>query len=262
MTLARSFEGDALTYDGLRIDGLVPFPDRPTLRLATPAAPPSISVVIPTLNEAQNLPHVLAAIPEWVDEIVIVDGGSTDGTTDIARQHRPDAAVLEQTGRGKGQALAQGFAATTADIIVMLDADGSTDPSEIPRYVAALRTGADFAKGTRFVAGGGSVDITCLRRIGNRALAGLVNSLWKTRYSDLCYGYNAFWRSCLPALSVDCNGFEVETLLNIRAASAGLRVVEVPSFEHNRLSGVSNLNAGRDGVRILRTIVAEWIRPT
>jgi len=217
--------------------------------------------VLPTLNEAQNLPHVLAAIPHWVDEIVIVDGGSQDGTVQIAEEICPKAVIVHQIGRGKGRALVQGFAATSGDIIVMLDADGSTDPGEIPRYVAALRTGADFAKGTRFIVGGGSVDITALRRLGNRALAGMVNVIWKTRYSDLCYGYNAFWRSCLPTLSVDCSGFEVETLLNIRAASAGLRVVEVPSFEHNRLSGISNLNAGRDGVRILRTILAEWVRP-
>jgi len=261
MTHAGSFEGDVLIYPEGGLDGIVAFPNRPALRLALPTQPPTVSVVIPTLNEARNLPHVLAAVPEWVDEVVIVDGGSTDGTTEIAVQHCPKAIVIEQTGHGKGQALVEGFRVTTADIIVMLDADGSTDPAEIPRYVAALRTGADFAKGTRFVVGGGSSDITGLRRLGNRALAGMVNRIWKTRYTDLCYGYNAFWRSCLSVLSVDCSGFEVETLLNIRAAAAGLRIVEVPSFEHSRISGVSNLNAGRDGVRILRTIVAEWVRP-
>jgi hypothetical protein len=89
----------------------------------------------------------------------------------------------------------------------------------------------------------------------------MVNRLWGVNYSDLCYGYNAFWRRCLPQLSPDCNGFEVETLMNIRAARAGLSIHEVPSAEGDRQHGTSNLNARRDGIRVLRTIVAERIRP-
>jgi glycosyltransferase involved in cell wall biosynthesis len=169
--------------------------------------------------------------------------------------------IITQDGRGKGNALACGFRAATGDIIVMLDADGSTDPSEIPRFVAALLDGADFAKGTRFVTGGGSADITPTRRLGNRVLSGLVNAMWSVDYSDLCYGYNAFWKRALNDVSPDCNGFEVETLINIRAAKSCLKVVEVPSYEALRLSGQSNLNARRDGIRVLRTIVAERIKP-
>jgi glycosyltransferase involved in cell wall biosynthesis len=120
--------------------------------------------------------------------------------------------AIKQTGKGKGNALACGFWAATGDIIVMLDADGSTDPAEIPRFVAALLVGADFATGSRFIAGGGSADITTMRRIGNWGLAKVVNSLWGGQYSDLCYGYNAFWRRCLPFVTPDCEGFEVETL--------------------------------------------------
>lgn len=225
------------------------------------AEAPTVSVVIPTLNEEQNIGHVLARVPSWISEIVVVDGRSTDRTVNIVGAVRPDATVIMQEGHGKGNALACGFQVCTSDIIVMLDADGSTDPAEIPRFIAALRTGADFAKGTRFVAGGGSSDITPMRRAGNKFLALLVNGMWRTTYSDLCYGYNAFWRRCLPAINVDCSGFEVETLINIRAARAGLRVMEVPSFESDRLSGESNLHAYRDGVRVLRTIVAERVRP-
>ena len=137
------------------------------------------------------------------------------------------------------------------DVIVMLDADGSAKPEEIPRFIDALRSGADFAKGTRFAPGGGSADITTLRKSGNMALVTLVNKLFRTSYTDLCYGFNAFWVRCLPSLDVDCDGFEVETLINIRAARAGFRV-EVPSFERGRLHGVSNLNAWSDGLRVLR----------
>jgi glycosyltransferase involved in cell wall biosynthesis len=233
---------------------------------ARPFAPPSltemnvrVSVVIPTLNEAENLPYVLARLPQGLYEVIIVDGHSTDDTVTTALRLRPDARVLLQTGRGKGNALATGFAACTGDIVVTLDADGSTDPAEVTRFVAALCNGADFVKGSRFAQGGGSSDITLVRRLGNHALNALVNGLYRTSFTDLCYGFNAFWARCLPYIRVDCDGFEVETLVNVRVAKAGLVIHEVPSIEHDRLSGRSNLHAVRDGSRVLRTIVHERI---
>jgi glycosyltransferase involved in cell wall biosynthesis len=220
-----------------------------------------ISVVIPALNEAANIPHVLQRLPDFVCEVVLVDGGSSDGTVEVARSARPDIRVVRQTGRGKGNALTCGFEVCTGEIIVMIDADGSTDPSEIPRFVDALKQGADMAKGSRFTQGGGSADITHLRRAGNRVLCGLVNVLYRTRYSDLCYGFNAFWKASLRQLRIDCDGFEIETLINIRTAKARLRVVEVPSFELGRMHGESNLRPVRDGWRVLRTIVRERFSP-
>jgi glycosyltransferase involved in cell wall biosynthesis len=221
---------------------------------------------MPALNEAPNLPHVLAQLPSDLHELIIVDGHSVDGTIEIARGLWPDVHIVTQTRRGKGNALACGFHVATGDIIAMVDADGSADPGEIPRFVDALVAGADFAKGSRFLASGGSDDITRLRRLGNRGLSTVVNLLYGTRYSDLCYGFNLFWRQHVPVIGLDPlsgdeqvwgDGFEVETLIHIRVASAGLRVVEVPSFEHARLHGVSNLNAVRDGARVVRTILAE-----
>src|SRR5665213_446155 len=220
----------------------------------------SISVVIPTLNEAANLPHVLPLIPDFVDEVVLVDGHSEDSTVEIARAIRPDIRVVLQDRRGKGNALACGFAAAEGDIIVMLDADGSTDPNEIAQFVDALLDGSDFAKGSRYAYGGSSLDITRLRAAGNKGLALAVNVLFRTRYTDLCYGYNAFWRHCLPYMSVTCDGFEVETLIHVRIARAGLTVTEVGSVAHPRLHGESKLNALRDGIRVLRTIVRERAR--
>ena len=138
-----------------------------------------------------------------------------------------------------------------------VDADGSTDPEEIPAFIAPLIDGADFVKGSRYMDGGGSADITHIRSAGNRALGASVNLLFGTRYTDLCYGYSAFWRRCLPQLQVTCDGFEVETVINVRAAKAGLNVVEVPSYERDRIHGLSNLNAWRDGRRVLLSIVRE-----
>lgn len=218
-----------------------------------------VSVVIAAMNEARNLPHVLNRLPDGLHELILVDGHSVDDTVAVARRQRPDIRILTQTGRGKGNALADGFAVCTGDIIVALDADGSTDAAEIPRFVSALCHGADFVKGSRFAQGGSSTDITRTRSLGNYALNAVVNLLYGTHYTDLCYGYNAFWARCLPYMRVDCDGFEVETLINIRIAKAGLVVHEVPSAEHPRLHGDSNLHAVRDGTRVLRTIVRERV---
>jgi hypothetical protein len=216
-----------------------------------------VSVVVPAMNEAKNIGHVLEQLPEGLHEVILVDGNSTDDTIGAARQARPDIRVLVQSGRGKGDAFRTGFAAVTGNLVVMLDADGSADPAEIPRFVAALEAGADFAKGSRFLPGGGSTDITRLRSLGNSVLSGTANLLHGTHFTDLCYGYNAFWARCLPFISLDVPGFEVETLINLRIAGAGMKITEVPSYELDRISGQSNLKTFRDGFRVLGTIVGE-----
>ena len=218
---------------------------------------PKISVVIPTLNEAKNLPHVLPELPDIVGEVILVDGGSRDNTITAAQELRPDIRILRQTGRGKGNALAEGFAASTGEIIVMMDADGSHDPHEIPLFVDALMQGADFAKGSRFIHDGGSGDFTWVRRFGNNSINLLANACFNVQFTDLCYGYNAFWQRFLPYLDIDSPGFEVETLMNIRACKANLKVKEVPSFEAVRLFGESKLKALHDGWRIVKTIMRE-----
>ncbi|MGW0479145.1 glycosyltransferase family 2 protein [Nonomuraea sp. NPDC003214] len=244
---------------------ITPLRSMPPIERFTPVTPhlaisPTVSVVVPAMNEAENLPHVFATLPQWIDEIVLVDGNSVDDTVAVARRLRPNVKIVTQTGKGKGDALAAGFAACTGDIIVMIDADGSTDGHEIIQFVGALVTGADFVKGSRYAAGGGSDDLTFNRRLGNKILTGIVNRMYGTSYTDLCYGYNAFWARHLDVLDLDCDGFEVETLMNIRAAKAGLKVHEVPSHERNRIHGESNLHVVRDGFRVLRTILSEWRR--
>jgi hypothetical protein len=254
--------------DHLRLvhDETVQSPERPgwsvhcTRHDDVPRVELRVSVVIPTYNEARNLPSVLLQIPREGTEIVVVDGHSHDGTTAVVHELCPDAVVVQQPGRGKGDALQAGFERATGDIIVMLDADGSMTPREIPTFVSALVAGADLAKGSRHLDGGGSADLTRLRSVGNQVLGWMFNRIHGTQHTDLCYGYMAFWRSALPAIMPDCDGFEVETLLNVKAAQAGLRVVEVPSHEGRRVYGDSNLHPVRDGLRVLRTLRQELPR--
>jgi amino acid adenylation domain-containing protein len=222
-----------------------------------PSAPSRVTLVIPARNEAANLPHVLPRVPRLVDEVILVDGGSDDGTASVARELWPGIRTLAQEGRGKGDALRQGFHAATGDILVAIDADGSTDPAEIPLYVGALLGGADFVRGSRYLQGGGSADLSPIRSLGNRALVTLVRLLFRNSFSDLCYGYTAFWRRLLPALQPDAGGFEIEAQLSVRALARGLTVYEVPSYERVRIAGRSSLRPVRDGLRVLRTVLAE-----
>ncbi|MCU1630636.1 MAG: glycosyl transferase [Pseudonocardia sp.] len=241
------------------------------------SANPAVTVIVPTRNEARNLEVVLpaiAAVRPAVHEIIVVDGNSTDDTLGTARRTLPWVRCITQTRKGKGNAMACGFAAATGDVIVMFDADGSADPAEIPAFVSALVAGADFAKGSRFARGGGSEDITLLRKTGNAGLNTVANALFGTSYTDLCYGYNAFWADLLPLLELPDpglplpedgamlwgDGFEIETVLNCRIAAAGLRITEVPSVEKLRIFGETNLRTFADGTRVLRTLLSEHRR--
>jgi glycosyltransferase involved in cell wall biosynthesis len=221
---------------------------------------PLVSFIIPTLNEAKNLPHVLPRIPAWAHEVIIVDGHSTDGTIDIAWQLRPDAVIVNESRRGKGAALAAGFKAASGDVIVMLDADGSMNPEESILFLAALMAGADLVKGSRTMQGAGSSDLSLYRTVGNWGLTQIVRRLYRCTFSDLCYGYIAFWSRHVNRLNCDCDGFEIETLISVRALRHKLKIAEVPSFESRRINGTSNLRPIRDGSRILRTILRERYR--
>jgi glycosyltransferase involved in cell wall biosynthesis len=216
---------------------------------------PTVSLVIPVRNEARNIAWVLEQIADDVDEIILVDGDSTDATLITARRYRPDIKVVPQDGAGKGSALRTGFLAATGDIIVMMDADGSMAPQEIRHYLHFLNNGYDFVKGSRFTGGGGSLDITRFRRLGNRFLLAVFNTLYDADLTDLCYGYCAFHRRYLDVLALTATGFEIEAEMTTRAMKAGLRVAEVPSLEMPRRSGKSNLRAIRDGVRVLQTVL-------
>jgi hypothetical protein len=214
---------------------------------------PSVSLVIPTLNEEANIGWVLQRVPAWVEEVIVVDGGSRDRTVEVARTLRPDVVVVTELRKGKGVALRTGFARATCEVIVMIDADGSMDPAEIESYVRAVNEGYDLVKGSR--ATGGSTDLTPTRLLGNFCLRGLVNLLYSADFTELCYGFMALRRTSVPAMELTSDGFEIETEIVVNSLRRGMRIAEIPSHEAERLNGVSHLHPVRDGLRVLSTIV-------
>ena len=222
---------------------------------------PTVSVVIPTLNEAHNLPLLLPFLPmDWIDEVILVDGRSTDNTIEVARRFLPSIKIVLETTKGKGAAMRAGYRATQTDIVILLDADGSNDPREIPRYVKALMDGANFVKGSRFATGGGTTDMPRIRKLGNLGFVIISNLLFSVKFTDLCYGMHGFWRYCLDELDFDSfDGFEIDAALYLQAVRKKLHLVEVPSFEGVRFHGEGKLQTFPDGFRVLKTILSQWI---
>jgi glycosyltransferase involved in cell wall biosynthesis len=159
----------------------------------------------------------------------------------------------------------QGFAsAHTGDIIVMMDADGSNRPEEIPLLIEAVVNGADIAKGSRFLRGGGSADLTRVRKIGNKLFISMANLFWSGQYTDLCYGFLAFRKEALTQLAplLESVHFQLETEICIKSRKLGLKVVEVPSNELKRRHGNSKLRGVNDSISIAKTVCRELFSDT
>jgi len=220
---------------------------------------PKVTVIICALNEEKNLPQVLPKIPVWVDEVILMDGHSTDRTVEVAKKLRPDIRVLYQPNNGKGEALKYGVAASKGDIIVTLDADGTYPPEEIPNFVQAILQGHDFAKGTRFK----DTKPACMppnRQFGNRILALTANLLFHTKYTDICSGYYAFLRADFMRMNLISQGFEMEQELFVKIAKMKLRVVEIPHSYTRRMYGVSKTHDFRQGITNLLWIISLFLR--
>lgn len=217
-----------------------------------------ITVLICTLNEEDNLPYVLPFIPDWVDEVLLIDGHSTDKTVEVAQSLLDGVKVIYQKGKGKGDALKTGIENATGDIIVTLDADGATDPRLMLRFVEPLLDGYDFCKGSRFSRGYPRQKVW-YRVMGNLFITLLFDVLFWKKYTDLCSGYNAFWtettRSVLMPWPSD--GFENEPMINSRISRHGLKVKEIGYREEERLNGQVKEESWRQGIKAIKSIVRE-----
>jgi len=220
---------------------------------------PKLTVIIPTFNEEHNIQLVLSGLPDMVDEVLIVDGNSRDNTVNRVREFRPDAKIIYQPGKGKGDALRCGFENAAGDIIVTIDADGSMDPAEIPTFIEPILNGYDYVKGSRFLPQGRTTDMVWYRRSANKMFVILVNIFYGSRYTDLCYGYNALHKRVLEKITFESDGFEIETEMHIKAIKHNLLIAEVPSFEDKRVHGEGKLKSFSDGWRILKTILRERV---
>lgn len=216
-----------------------------------------VEVIIPTLNEGKTIGSVIERCFLYSDKVLVIDGGSDDDTVEIAREM--GALIILQNSRGKGGALKEAFEYADSEIIVMLDGDGSMRPEEIPFYLKEIYSGADIVKGSRFISGGKTEDITLFRKFGNTLFTILVNIISKSNFTDLCYGFMAFRKDAVKKLSpiLRSKDFDIETEIVIKAKKLGLKIVEVPSLELKRLFGRSKLKSFRDGWKILMTIFRE-----
>lgn len=252
---------------GKNSDGLSIFADGNTynqLSIVPPLSNPmqslpvnQVGVAIPALNEEKNIEHLLKRLNNTgYNNILVIDGKSKDGTLKVASQN--GAKIILQDGRGKGQAIRQVLnnRYLDYDALILMDADGSMAPEEIPRFVEALHNGADVVKGSRFLPCGGTDDMTSLRRAGNFLMVSSVNFLFSTDYTDLCYGFIGLNNKAIRILApeLESNNFEIETEILIKAKNLGLNVVEIPSWEYMRKNGKSNLHTFRDGLKIFKTI--------
>lgn len=233
----------------------------------------SVTLLIPAKNELASLPSVLAEIPDYVDEVIIIDGHSEDGTLEFALSHPRVSKVVRQRSKGKGAALSAGFANATKELVVIIDADGSMNLNELKNFLIQFPE-CGIAKGSRYLTGGGSSDLTSFRSIGNKGLTGIANIFFNQKWTDMAYGYAVFDRDLLEGLALTNydalgsmfshkaygQGFEIETLMFCRAARRGIKLVEVPSYEKDRIAGTSNLRAIRDGIRVLIALFIERAR--
>jgi glycosyltransferase involved in cell wall biosynthesis len=221
-----------------------------------------VSVVVPALNEAANLPHVLLRTPRLPEivEVILVNGASNDGTPDVARALLPSIRIVDQDGRGKGNAVRCGALAAEGDYFLVMDADGSHRPEEIPLYIEMARQGYEMIKGCRYLQGGGTDDETLDRGIMVRLVDIVANMLWGTDFTDMAYGMFMIDRQKFLGLDLTADHFDIEWEVLIKAKRAGLRIARVPAHEASRIHGRSHLTYRRDGWLIFKTVMREGFR--
>lgn len=233
-------------------------PDRPR-RIPRPATgdAPKITVIVPTRNEAANLLPVLAGVHPFADELLVVDGHSTDGTRDIAAAC--GARVILDDGRGKGAAIRRGIQEATGDILVFVDADGSHDPADVPALVEPIIAGrADHVSGSRMLGGSDELHATIqqfVRLFGSQVITLTINYTLGVRLTDCQNGFRAIRRDVAAALDLCEDITTIEQEMIIKSVRSGYRMAEVATHEYVRANGESNFRVQDVWLRYLRSLV-------
>lgn len=211
------------------------------------------SLIIPTLNEIDGVRAVMPKIDRaWCDEILVVDGGSTDGTVEWLQAH--EWAVTRQVHRGLGAAYRQAQAMTTGDVLITFSPDGNSLPDRIPALVEKMRSGYDMVIVSRYLDGARSLDDDALTSLGNPLFTRLINRCFGGHYTDSLVIFRAYKRDILERLRIDAPHLTYEAQLSIRAAKQRLNVAEIPGDEPKRVGGRRKMNPFATGLHILREV--------
>lgn len=216
-----------------------------------------VSLVIPTRNEAKSLERTIKEIPVGsVDEVIVSDGHSIDDTLEIARSLGCKA--ITQEGKGFGLGIRTGLKQATGDIIIVMDADGSQDPKDIPRLVEKVKEGYDIGWGSRYLGRGKTADDTLLRYFGNKVFTLMTRIIHGVKVADILYLFAAFKREVFDSIDLKCPGFEICIEIPARAQKKRFKFGEVPCVERKRLEGKTKVNDLVDGWKILLAILKKY----
>lgn len=201
------------------------------------------TICIVAKNEAEGIVTVIRSVKKYADEVIVVDGRSTDGT--YARAKGENVTVVQDHGAGRGDGVRVGLTKATGEIVVLFDADGSHNPQDIPRLIAPIaKNSADLVIASRRT--GGTLDTNpgfagVIRSLGVDFMAYLVNLRFGTQFTDILYSFRAIKRSAADRLGLRASDFSIEQEMLVRAIKMNLRVKEIPSREYARGWGISKL---------------------
>lgn len=215
-----------------------------------------ISVVVFTLNEITGMMAIMPRIKkEWYDELIIIDGNSSDGTIEYAQEH--GYAIYIQCEKGAGAAFTEAMQRITGDIVIPFSPDGNFIPEKIPLLLKKINEGYEIVTVSRYLPGAKSYDDDMVTAFGNRLFTGLINFLFRTKFTDSLYGYLAFKKNLIDRLKINKTSSWGPELL-IKASKAGKKVGEIPGDEPVRMGGIRKMKPLPNGMAILKMIVKEF----